>query len=161
MKSFPSSVKTKGIFGTIIVGLALALPTLSYAGHHEADETTSSFDPRTPQQVCAQMIEAWYGGDGEKMAGVLHENLAKRGVLENSETNQAFVMLHSKEDLVAGASQGVGILPPGEWDITIETLDVMETMAIVKVTSAKLIDICQLAKLESGWQVVNVLWVVR
>ncbi len=39
--------------------------------------------------------------------------------------------------------------------------DMMETMAIIKVTSAKLIDICQVAKLESGWQVVNVLWVVR
>ena len=161
MTDFPYRIIKNGALSVIAVGLGLALPGLAFGAHHEKNEEEASIDSRTPEQVCGQMIEAWYGGDAEKMDGALHEGLAKRGVLKNSETGKTVLTDHGKADLVEGARSGAGKLPADEWDITTETIHTMENIAIVKVTSAKLIDICQVARLDSGWTVVNVIWTDR
>jgi hypothetical protein len=110
------------------------------------------------QKPCVEMLEAWYGGDGDKMAAVLHDDLAKRGVLTDSSTGEAVIRFAGKRDMVEGARRGLGRIPTEEWAIHAEILDRHENMATVRVSSAYLIDVCQVAKVAGRWVVVNVLW---
>jgi hypothetical protein len=127
----------------------------------EKESGVSQRDAAEIRRVAAGMIEAWYGGDAEKMAGVLDDNLAKRGVITDPKTGVSSFLFADKKKMVEGARRGGGGVPQAEWDIQVQILDQAERMATVKVVSAYLIDVCQLAKLGDRWQIVNVLWTTR
>ena len=62
------------------------------------------------ERVCGGMVEAWYGGDAEKMESVLHPDLAKRGVLTD-EKGSPVIRFADKAQMVEGARRGVGRIP--------------------------------------------------
>ena len=106
------------------------------------------------------MLEGWYGADPAKLERVLHPDLAKRGVLVD-EAGKAKVVHMDKESFVAAARAKLGLLPEKEWQIEAEILERAANTASVKVTSQYLVDICQVAKIDGKWKVVNVIWYVR
>ncbi len=108
--------------------------------------------------VCAGMLEAWYGGDGQKMASVLHRDLAKRGIIRDPDTGQTRFAHTGKEAMVEASSKGIGKIPRPDWAIQTTILHQYENLATVEVKSAYLIDICQVAKIDGEWKIVNVLW---
>lgn len=105
-----------------------------------------------------EMLEAWYSGDAEKMARVLHDDLAKRGAITDATTSRTVVRFALKADMVEGARRRLGVIDRSEWDISATILDVDQNIATVKVVSKYLVDICQLVKLDGEWKIVNVLW---
>ncbi|MEE8371001.1 MAG: nuclear transport factor 2 family protein, partial [Sphingomonadales bacterium] len=65
------------------------------------------------------------------------------------------------EEFIAAVATGNGKLPEDQWDITVETMDLSEFQATVKVTSVHLVDVCQLGKVDGRWRIFNVIWTVR
>ncbi|MDH4156202.1 MAG: nuclear transport factor 2 family protein [candidate division Zixibacteria bacterium] len=110
------------------------------------------------EKVCASMLRAWYGGNPVEMESVLHDDLAKRGVVEHPRTKKSVISHSGKKEMVEATRSGIGKIPEGEWAIETTILDYSETMATVRVRSAYLIDICQVAKIGDEWKIVNVLW---
>jgi hypothetical protein len=52
-------------------------------------------------------------------------------------------------------------LPKDQWDISVETVERSGPIATVRVTSAHLIDVCQLGLVDGDWKVINVIWTLR
>jgi hypothetical protein len=110
---------------------------------------------------CVDMVEAWYAGDPEKMAAALHDDLAKRGVIQDPATGATSLRYADKSAMVEGARKGGGRVPPERWDIRARVLDRDERLATVRVDSVYLTDVCQVALVGDRWVVVNVLWTNR
>jgi hypothetical protein len=127
----------------------------------KGETSVSQKDAVAIKRVGVEMLEAWYGGDGEKMARVLHDDLAKRGVLTDPKSGTTAIHFANKKQMVEGARSGIGRIPKEEWAIRATILDQDEKMATVKVVSAYLIDVCQVASVGERWQIVNVLWTSR
>lgn len=109
-------------------------------------------------RVSRGMLEAWYGGNEQQMDEVLHKDLAKRGVVRDSNSGQISVSFATKADMVQGARDAVGKIPRERWNIEVTVLDATDSMATARVKSEYLLDICQLAKINGRWQIINVLW---
>lgn len=110
------------------------------------------------EKVCAEMVRAWYDGDPDLMQDVLHDDLAKRGVLSDPESGHTVIGNATKTQMVEAAREGIGKIPKKSWAIDVTVLDASEKMATVRVKSAYLVDICQVVNTEKGWKIINVLW---
>ncbi len=113
------------------------------------------------QTACRQMIEGWYGGDATKLDGLLAETFAKQGVIDRPAPKKTATLHMNKQEFIAAVATGNGKLPEDQWDITVETMDLSEFLATVKVTSVHLVDVCQLGKVDGRWRIFNVIWTVR
>lgn len=113
------------------------------------------------KQVCVEMVEGWYGGDPDKLLTVLHDDLAKRGILVDPETGRTTMRYLDKKTFVERAASKEGVIPEADWQIEAELLDMSANTASVKVVSQYLIDICQVARIDGNWRIVNVMWYVR
>ena len=117
-----------------------------------------SLELKKVEEVCAGMLRAFYGGEPDLMEHVLHDSLARRGVLTDPNSGKVALRHAGKSQMVEAARSGLGKIPADEWNIETTVLDISETMATVRVESAYLLDICQLAKIGGRWKIVHVLW---
>jgi hypothetical protein len=154
-----SAAVSRVVIATVIVGTGAVVRAEPIQTKSEASVIQQ--DAVEIKRAGTEMLEAWYGGDGEKMARVLHDDLAKRGVLTDPKSGATAIRYANKAQMVDGARSGVGKIPRDEWAIEATILDQGEKMATVKVVSAYLIDVCQVAKVEDQWLIVNVLWTTR
>jgi Putative lumazine-binding len=102
--------------------------------------------------VVADYFDSWFDGDPERMARVLHPDLAKRRVADDgSELWEV-----PKDDLVEDVTTG----PKTGWnrDYQIRIIDMTEDTASVVVHSDPFTEYLHLARFEPGWQIVNALY---
>lgn len=128
----------------------------------QAEWKASAADIEAIKQAASDYIEAWYEGDGDRRARVLHPNLAKRTVKTHPKTGRSTLELLSQTSLVEITRSGVGKETPKEEqqkDVTI--LDVFGSAASVKVVAADWVDYLHMAKFNGEWVIVNVLWEMK
>ena len=113
------------------------------------------------QLACRQMIEAWYSGNADKLNRNLHAGFPKQGVIDRPQPAMTATLLMNKEEFIAAVASQKGKLPEIQWDINVETMDLSEFLATVKVIFVHLIDVCQLGKIDGEWRAFNVIWTVR
>ena len=104
-------------------------------------------------------IEGAYSSDAERMARAVHPEIHKVRLSRNPETGESFLYKMGSSSLIEGTRAGMGALPPGERNIKVEIQDLSHDMASVKVTSALYVDYLQMARVDDGWKIINVLWV--
>jgi len=150
------AVAAIGLIAPVVVA-AFSTKKAPVADAHSVGALTAA-DTAAIERVCRDMLEAWYGGDAEKMAGALHHDLAKRGVIVDPESGVTTLRFANKDQMVEGARSGRGRIPRDTWNIHVTILDASRNMATVKVLSEYLLDICQVARIDGRWQIVNVLW---
>ena len=126
-----------------------------FAGLAAAEDVA---DEQTP---CIEMLEGWYGVDASKLDRLLHANFVKQGVFANPKTGETVTPTMNKEAFIAAVAAERPKMAKDQWAIEAETVDLSEFLATVKVTSAHLIDVCQLGKVDGEWQIINVLWTLR
>ncbi len=112
------------------------------------------------QGPCVRMIESWYGVDPTPLEQDLHPDFIKQGVYRDGKG-----VLHTptmdKAEFIAAVSADRKKMPPEDWNISAETVELTGPIATVKVTSAHLVDVCQLGNIDGEWQVINVIWTLR
>jgi hypothetical protein len=138
------------VFTAMIVGLS---------GFASPGRAQSDADAAAIQQAALDYVEGWYEGNAERMERALHPDLAKRIVSRNPETGKDRLDQMSGLWLVQHTRGGGGNKIPKEKqqkDVTI--LDVYENMASVKVVFLDWVDYVHMAKFNSRWVIVNVLW---
>lgn len=121
-------------------------------------------EPREPdaeaiRNVARAYLESWLDGDGERMRGSLHPDLAKRG-LDYAADGTPSGVHHLTADYMEG-SAAKGPRPQFARTCAITVLDLADSIASVKVVSEPFVDYLHLAKLDGRWSILNVLYEER
>ena len=113
-------------------------------------------DEEAIRNVARAYLESWLDGDGERMLGALHADLAKRGLEYAADRTPSGVHHLTAEYLERSAANG----PRPQFARTCEVtvLDVADSIASAKVVSEPFVDYLHLAKLDGRWSIVNVLY---
>lgn len=103
-------------------------------------------------------IDGAYSGDAERMEKALHPELTKVIPFTVPQTGKTGLSKMGASQLIEGTRAKMGMLDEDQRKINVTVLDVFEDLAAAKVVSAKYIDYLQLAKINGGWKIINVLW---
>lgn len=136
--------------------------TIITAQLKQTEWKVSAADIEAVKQTALDYIEAWYEGDGDKRARVLHPNLSKRTVKIHPKTGRSTLELLSQMSLVELTRSGVGtetLKEKQQKDITI--LNVFGNAASVKIVASYWVDYLHIAKFNGEWVIVNVLWEMK
>ena len=117
---------------------------------------TREIDEEAIRSVARAYLESWLDGDGERMRGALHPDLAKRGLDYAADRKPSGVHHLTAEYMEGSAAKG----PRPQFARTCEVtvLDVADSIASAKVVSEPFVDYLHLAKLDGRWSIVNVLY---
>ena len=118
----------------------------------------SASDSAAIRQTSLDYIQGWYAGDGARMEGALHPELAKRIVRSDSLGNFRLDQ-QSAMTLVQNTRRGGGKdTPAADRHDDVRILDIYRNAASVRVDASYWIDYLQLAKWRGRWVIINVLW---
>jgi hypothetical protein len=104
-------------------------------------------------------IDGSYSGDAERMTRALHPELTKVLLTRHPRTDQQFLVPIGATDLIEGTRARLGLLEESARHIDVTVYDLGYGTACAKVVSASYVDHIQLANIDGGWKIVNVLWV--
>jgi len=122
---------------------------------------TSAADLEAIEAVALDYIDGYYTGDGDRMKGALHPELAKRIVAKDPKTGESRLINMDAKQLVEVTASGGGQHYLAEQRLNdVEILDVYGDVASVKITAAEWIDYMHVAKVDGEWKIINVLWEV-
>ena len=119
---------------------------------------SGNLDAQAIYQAVSDYCEGWYQPNVERIAGCLHDGLAKR-TIERDDDSKEYLFHLTKDMLVEMTRKGGGSNAPAEkknWTITI--LDCYERIATVKLNCPEYVEYMHLAKQEGRWQILNILW---
>ena len=113
-------------------------------------------DEESIRNVAAAYLVSWLDGDGERMRGALHPDLAKRGLDYAADGRPSGVHHLNADYMERSAAKGPRRQFARRCDVTV--LDIGDNIASVKVVSEPFIDYLHLTKLDGRWSIVNVLY---
>jgi hypothetical protein len=103
------------------------------------------------EAAATEYFDAWFDGDGERMARILHPDLCKRRVRESL----AFV---TREQMVEWTAAGEGVPETADRTLHVVVLDVYGDIASVRVRSAEYYEYLHLVRTDNGWKIANALY---
>jgi hypothetical protein len=116
-------------------------------------------DRNAIEQTALHYIDGAHAGSADRMERAVHPELCKVTLQTIPQTGETFLRKAGASRLIQIVGAGGVVLAEDKRNIQVEILDVREGLAMVKVTSAKFWDYLQLAKIDSEWKIVNVLWI--
>lgn len=123
--------------------------------------TQTAADSVAIRRAALDYIEGWYSGDAAQMQRALHPDLAKRYVRKDAK-GESWLSNSTADGLVHSTRLGHGKdVPPEQQQKDARIVAVDGDMAMVKLTSTKLIDYMHVARWNGEWKIVNVLWDFR
>lgn len=103
------------------------------------------------EAAATEYFEAWFDGDGERMARILHPDLCKRRVREN-------LSFTTREQMVEWTAAGDGVAQAADRSLDVAVLDVYGDIASVRVRSAVYYEYLHLVRTDDGWKIANALF---
>lgn len=140
-----------------VVGAAIVAASLLAATSQDTQPTDR--DRKAIRQASLDYVEGWYTCDADRMARALHEDLAKRIAIVDSQTNESKLHEMTAEQLIAATGRRTNKTPEDAQVKRIEILDVYGNAATVKAEMRDWIDYMHIARFGDEWKIVNVLWV--
>ena len=116
-------------------------------------------DEEAIRNVTTAYLESWLDGDGDRMRGALHPDLAKRGLDYAADLMPSGVHHLTAEYMEQSAAKGPRRQFARSCDVTV--LDIADNIASAKVVSEPFVDYLHLVKLDGRWSIVNVLYEER
>ena len=114
----------------------------------------SAADSTAIRGAALDYLEGWEHGDSTRMSRSLHPDLVKRAVMGD-------MTEMGKTDLEAMISRKGYSDESFDGSDQVRILDIFQDIATVRVAFAGWVDHVQVARLNSRWQIVNVLWQPR
>src|SRR6516162_8488206 len=122
-------------------------------------ENTSSNDNEAITKTALDYIEGWYTGDGARVEGALHPELARRMSSTDRKTGRSQFNHMGGMALVQRTREGgVKKTPPDRQLKEVTILDRYNNAAVVKIVASDWIDYLEVAKFNAEWKIINVLW---
>lgn len=109
------------------------------------------------EMVVSDYLEGWFASDPARMAKAFHPNLAKYNIRRVGKTETEYLGRMTAEELVAMAHHN------SEWvkDKKLHEIKILyrdDRLAVVHAVSDGFYDLCNLAKINDEWKIVQVLW---
>lgn len=101
--------------------------------------------------AATEYFNAWFDGDGERMARILHPDLCKRRRAES-------LSFTTHEQMVEWTAAGDGVEEAADRSLDVAVFDVYGDMASVRVQSAVYYEYLHLVRTEDGWKIANALF---
>jgi hypothetical protein len=95
------------------------------------------------------------------MERAVHPELHKVTVTSIPQTGTSFLRTSGSSRLIQLIAANSAPLAEDKRNIDLKILDVLEGLAVVRVTSAQFWDYLQLADIDGQWEIINVLWVMN
>jgi len=111
------------------------------------------------EAVAADYIEGWYNGDVVRMDRALHDDLAKRTMVQDEGSGSHAFRLVTKERIFEMTASGGGGNPDPTFVVAVD--DVSGDIATARTVSPEYVDYLQLVKTSDGWRIANVLFRMR
>lgn len=113
------------------------------------------------ESVTQEYLQAWYEGNDQLMATVVHPQMAKKIVFNTTSNNGALAYLSAEDLLVQTKKKRVQKVDPQDLKRSITILDIYNNSAIVKAETSNWIDYLHMAKISGKWKIVNILWELK
>lgn len=110
------------------------------------------------EQAALDYIDGFLEGNVERMTKAVHPELNKVTFYTYPKMNKGAFHKMGSSMLIGYTAAKAGLLDKDKRNISVKILDVMDGLASVEVTSAKLYDYLHLAKINGQWKIINVLW---
>jgi hypothetical protein len=106
-------------------------------------------------------MDGAHAGDAARMERAVHPELHKVTVTSIPQTGTSFLRTSGSSRLIQLIAANSAPLAEDKRNIDLKILDVLEGLAVVRVTSAQFWDYLQLADIDGQWEIINVLWVMN
>lgn len=127
-----------------------------------AQDAVAAHDERAATAIrhsALEFEEAWYAGDAQRMAAVLHPSFTMRHVGTDASTGRSTLDQNvGAEALVELTRQGHGEVPVAMQRHDVTVLDVYANAATAKIATWYGVDYLQLARWNGRWLVMSVVW---
>jgi hypothetical protein len=121
-------------------------------------ESTDSADEADVRRVVDDYYCAWSDADPDRMARVLHPQLAKRGWITDDH-GQPFIDADTSESMVEWTRRGIGRTDdPIARAIDVRVVEVYDDIATALVHTPRYIETLHLIRTADGWRILNALW---
>lgn len=120
--------------------------------------TTQSSDEEAIKRAALDYMDGAHAGDAARMERAVHPELNKVVVGKIPKTGKTYLRRAGSSRLIQVVGQRAAVLDEDKRNIEVKILDVLEGLAMVKVTSAMFWDYLQLANIDGQWKIINVLW---
>lgn len=118
----------------------------------------ASVDQVEIRRIVDDYYGAWFDADPDRMACVLHPELAKRGWVTNAD-GERIVAADTAETMVEWTRRGIGRTDdPVARAIDVRVIEVYDDIATALVHTPRYIETLQLIRTPDGWQILNALW---
>lgn len=130
---------------------------LFVAGGLSADQETVSTDRTEIEATVANYLEGWFSSDPARMEKALHPNLVKYNIRKTGKTGREYLSGMTAEELVAMTNHNQEWVKGRKFH-EMKILYQDEQLAVVHAISDGFYDLCNLAKINDEWKIVQVLW---
>jgi ketosteroid isomerase-like protein len=120
--------------------------------------TTSVREEVAVAETARAYFEAWFDGDVNRMQGVLHPGLAKRGFEQIADPDPDRPRTTTAERMFELTARGEGKRDAADRRIDVTVVDVHGDIASATVRSAVYHEYLHLVRQPEGWRIVNALW---
>jgi hypothetical protein len=112
------------------------------------------------RQAALDYAQGWYEADAERMRRCLHPDLAKRAILRDPQTGEERFHHLGQQRMMEKTEQGGGSedVPADKRTYDVMILDVCGDIASARADTTEYVDYLHLARSQSKWLIVNVLW---
>ncbi|UCE21145.1 MAG: nuclear transport factor 2 family protein [Candidatus Aminicenantes bacterium] len=117
-----------------------------------------STDSDAIKRAALDYMDGAHAGDAARMERAVHPELNKIAVQKLPQTGKSVLRRGGSSRLIQLVGAKVAVLDEDKRNIQVKILDVLEGLAMVKVTSAMFWDYLQLAKIDGEWKIINVLY---
>lgn len=124
-------------------------------------QAQTAADSAAIKTAALDYVEGWYEGNPERMERAVHPELAKR-IVRTDQNGRSRLDQMSAMSLVQGVKRGGGKNTPiAEQQKDVFILDIFQNTASAKAIMSGWVDYMHLAKWNSEWKIVNVLWELK
>lgn len=134
----------------------IVLSILLLAGGAIAGEQTAA-DGLAIESTVTNYLEGWFASDPSRMERALHPNLAKYNVQKAGKSDLEYLSGMTAEELVAMTHHNQDWVKDRKFR-EMKILYQDEQLAVVHAVSDGFYDLCNLAKVNGEWKIVQVLW---
>jgi hypothetical protein len=110
------------------------------------------------KRAALDYIDGAHAGDAARMERAVHPELNKVVVRKIPQTGKSYLQKAGASRLIQVVGAKSVVLAEDKRDIKVKIFDVLEGLAMVKVTSSMFWDYLQLAKIDGEWKIINILW---
>ena len=137
--------------------LMVLVMLLGLFGAGAAAEEATDADSAAIKATVANYLEGWFSSDAGRMEKALHPNLAKYTVRKTRDGSAEYLGRMTAEELIVLASRNQDWVK-GKKTHEMKIVYQDEQIAIVHAVSDGFYDLCNLAKINGEWKIVQVLW---